>query len=459
MSKLEDLRAEREKVKEEGLKLADEFDSDNPETVDALRTSAQALGDLNEKIKVEEENEERKTLFRTAKEEDDKARAAARPSIYPNKQETTEVPEVFSPGEAYVRSEAYKAWLDVFPSGGPTAEGIRHQGLAQDVGGFRSALGLRTATERFYGRITPSSMRALVTSADASAGTLVQSDRRGLLETGLTRPLTIRDLVTVIPVTTDTIEYVKEVSRTLNAAPVAEATSVATGFGVPTDVTVGTGTVSMVKPEGGLTFTTVTDHVKTIAEWIPATSRILADAGGLRAYIDAYLTQDIAEELEDQIVAGSGGGEDFLGILNTPSIGTSPTPGGTDTILDTVRTGMTQLYVDARVRASALVVSPADSEKIERVKDSQDRYLGAGPFASQFTTVWGVPVVQSMAIPDGTGLLGDFSRAILFDRETVRISVGTANDDFLRNIVRILAEMRAGFGVLRPKAFNLITVP
>jgi hypothetical protein len=33
--------------------------------------------------------------------------------------------------------------------------------------------------------------------------------------------------------------------------------------------------------------------------------------------------------------------------------------------------------------------------------------------------------------------------------------VGTAGDDFIRNIVWVLAEMRAGFGVLRPRAFAI----
>jgi hypothetical protein len=42
---------------------------------------------------------------------------------------------------------------------------------------------------------------------------------------------------------------------------------------------------------------------------------------------------------------------------------------------------------------------------------------------------------------------------VLFDRESVAISVGTAGDDFIRNIVRVLGELRAGFTVARVKAF------
>ncbi len=68
-------------------------------------------------------------------------------------------------------------------------------------------------------------------------------------------------------------------------------------------------------------------------------------------------------------------------------------------------------------------------------------------------TLWGVSVVESEAVPAGTALVGDFRRALLFDHESSAISVGTVGDDFIRNIVRILCEARAAFGIFRPKAF------
>ena len=50
----------------------------------------------------------------------------------------------------------------------------------------------------------------------------------------------------------------------------------------------------------------------------------------------------------------------------------------------------------------------------------------------------------SQANPAGTALVGDFRRAVLFDRESATISVGTVNDDFIRNLIRVLGELRAG---------------
>ena len=59
---------------------------------------------------------------------------------------------------------------------------------------------------------------------------------------------------------------------------------------------------------------------------------------------------------------------------------------------------------------------------------------------------WSPPV----QVPGGMRALG---KAVLFDREDVKISVGTVGDDFIRNIVRVLGELRAGFAVVRPSAF------
>ena len=67
------------------------------------------------------------------------------------------------------------------------------------------------------------------------------------------------------------------------------------------------------KPEGGIVFAKVTEAVRTIALWVPATTRVVADVPQLRTYIDEYLGADIQTELEDLIVAGDGIGENFTG--------------------------------------------------------------------------------------------------------------------------------------------------
>jgi len=80
------------------------------------------------------------------------------------------------------------------------------------------------------------------------------------------------------------------------------------------------------------------------------------------------------------------------------------------------------------------------------------------PSLSGATTMWGLPVVESEAMPAGTGLVGDFVQgSTLFDREQAAIRVGLINDQFIRNMQTILAELRAAFVVWRPTAFTKVT--
>src|SRR5918996_1735225 len=108
-----------------------------------------------------------------------------------------------------VDSDAYKRWMGAFPNGAPAQR--------MDAWSEPIPVSLRIGTRR------DSALRTLVTSADTSAGDLVRPDYRGLLEPGLVRPLTLSQLVTIIPTSSDIVEYTKELSRVAAAAPTAEA--------------------------------------------------------------------------------------------------------------------------------------------------------------------------------------------------------------------------------------------
>ncbi|MEX0754118.1 MAG: phage major capsid protein [Actinomycetota bacterium] len=327
-----------------------------------------------------------------------------------------------SPGKKFASSPAFKAWMGRFPSGGPATPGSYQSDPVSIPHGFR----------------------ALVTSADASAGTMVPIDQRGLMEPGLVREIKVPQLLSVIPTSSDTIEYVKEEARVSAAAPVAEATGV-------------TGT-SGLKPEGGVSFAKETVVVRTFAVWIPCTTRILKDATGLRAYVDRVLRDDLSMELEDQVLAGAGTGENFLGILNHPDILSTGPPGAGESVLHVLRNAIRQIKVNGKTSPTAVVMHPADGESLDliEVNSEENHFVGSGPYGPVQRSVWGLPVVESEAIAEGIALVGDFTRAALFDRESFQIAVGTVGDQLIRNLVTILAETRAGFAVIRPKAFAAV---
>lgn len=301
----------------------------------------------------------------------------------------------------------------------------------------------------------PMGVKALITgTSDTSGGAFVNTDVQNILELLGRRELTLRDLISVRQTESDTVEYVRQTALMSSAAPVAEATSAAAPTAPEAAGALVLNAGGGYKPEGSIAFEKVTATVKTIAEWVPATKRGLADASQLRGLIDDELRADLAEEEEDQILNGSGSGENLPGILNTSGI---QTQAWVTDLLTTIRKAKTKARVVGRVRPNAILLNPEDVERLDLLKATggDEQFYGPGPFASAgVQTVWGMPYVESEAIAAGVGLVGDFKKAVVWDREQASITATDSHADFfIRNLVAILGEQREAFGVTQPKAF------
>lgn len=330
-------------------------------------------------------------------------------------------------GDRFVENPAFKAWHDGLGPNGripDTAKGITSPPL--HFGGFKD----------------------LITGgSDTSGGALVDNDWRGLLDLGTDqRPLTAANLITGGTTTSDVVEYARVTGFTNNAAIVPEAEGTSAGDA--------SGDVAGTKPESDLALEKVTTNVGTLAHWIPATKRALSDAGQIRTLIDNFLRYGLLEELEDQIVNGDGTGDNFEGILNVS--GTQPQAWDTD-ILVTTRKARTKVRTVGRTSPTAYLLNPADNEEIDLTKDDNGGFYFGGPAGMGVQTLWGLPRVECEAVPEGTGIVGNFRMAVLWDREAASIMASDSHADFfVRNLVAILAEMRAAFGIIRPSAFVII---
>lgn len=290
---------------------------------------------------------------------------------------------------------------------------------------------------------------AIVTSGASSGGALSVPDQAGIFDPGtFQRELTIRDIITTGTTDSDVVEYVRVASQTNNAAPVAEADSL--------DATDLTG----MKAWSDLTLQRVSEVVRNIAHAVAATTRTLSDNGQLKTIVDSFLRYGLAEALEEQIISGDGTGENFRGILDYVGDVTTPlTEQAWDTdLLTTTRKARTKVRTVGRGRPTFYLFNPADWERIDLLMTTGgggSNYRQAGELTAP--RLWGVPVVESEAVPAGTGIVGDGRMAVLWDRQqtTIQASSGYMNF-FMKNMVAVLAELRAAFGVIRPQAFVAI---
>lgn len=319
---------------------------------------------------------------------------------------------------------------------------------------FKNADGSIHIPDRASVKSDPIKLKSLFTGGSGtSAGAFVVPEQTGIIEMLGRRTLTMRDLISVRRTSSDTVEYVRQTAHTNAAAAVPEAQSAA-----PIDGTTVTNVTGGLKPEGSWTFERVSTSVKTIAEWVPVTKRALADAAQLEDLIRDELEADLAEAEENQILNGDGVGENLTGILNTSGIQTQAFD--TD-IFTSVRKAVTKARVVGRVVPNGVVLNPVDVERVDLARENgtTGRFLGAGPFTMGPRTLWGLPIVESEAIPEKTGLVGDFAKAVLWDREDATVTFSDSHADFfVRNLVAALGEERVAFGTTRPTAMVETTV-
>ena len=232
------------------------------------------------------------------------------------------------------------------------------------------------------------------------------------------------------------IEYVQETGFTNNAGMVAEGT---------------------LKPQSDLKFALKNAPVRKIAHWFLASAEILSDAPGLKSIIDARLNYGLAYVEDVQMLKGDGTGQNLLGVV--PQATAYAVPAGvtgyaTPSPIDKLR--IAQLHVAlALYPADGQVLHPIDWAVIELQKDGQGRYLIGNPQGTLSPTLWGLPVVTTMAQTAGRFTLGAWKTAAqLFDREQSGVLVSTEDgDNFRRNMVTILGEERLAMTVYRPEAF------
>ena len=295
----------------------------------------------------------------------------------------------------------------------------------------------------------PIEKKAVITGlSDTLGGAFVQTDMTGIYE-GIGRaPLSILDLISKRQTGSDLVEFVRQTAQVTQAAPVLEALSAAG----PTNVA-GVLTYDAdggYKPEGTMAFAKVIAPVETISVWVPVTKRAMADASQLRGIINQELRDALMAKLESQVLIGTGVSPQLSGVANT--IGILTQAFGVD-IFTTTRKAITNLAVNGLDRPTGFVLAPADWETVELA------LFTAAPYLPYQQVLHRVPVVENYGLTAGTGYLANWSKAVLWDRQQATISMTDSHADFfVRNLLAVLGELRAAFGVVKPKSFVKMTL-
>lgn len=350
-----------------------------------------------------------------------------------------------SVGQRFAESDQIKHWLSV---GGRRSEPVDAESFFH-----RDA-----ATLQHTETMSPEEQRALVNTGSLPGQYIrpeyVPGFFRGDDLTGSIRSALINGQTT-----SDAIVFYRETAFTNNAAEVAEATAT-------------TGT-SGLKPESALAFEEDTAAVKTIAHWIPITRQALQDAPQLRTYVEQRLLDGLKLREDAQLLNGDGVGPNILGLTqhtgvqaldDTPTTGhfvTNPVAdaGGRNENFNRVLRGKTMVRFVGRTQADFAVFHPVDLERFLTTTEAGGKYFGAGPFSgASIPNLWGLTIIESEHQAEGEVVVGDGRAAAVWDRMQAQILIDTIDQQFIRNMLTLLAEERLALTVYRPQAFAVVTL-
>jgi HK97 family phage major capsid protein len=225
------------------------------------------------------------------------------------------------------------------------------------------------------------------------------------------------------------------------------------------------------KPQLDLTLARRQDNVTKIANVAKVTDEMFQDAPQFQGYLQNRMIFGVQRVEETQLLNGNGTPPNLQGILNRSGLATTVTTTATLTALKAIEgiyNQITALRSTSFIEPDAIVIHPTDWQTIRLGKDSQNQYYAGGPFTgaygnpspSNLDSLWGLKVVITTAIAQGTVLVGGFAEsAQIFRRQGITVEMTDSNvDDFVNNLITLRAEERLALAVYRPAGFGKVVL-
>lgn len=271
-----------------------------------------------------------------------------------------------------------------------------------------------------------------ITTADGSGGGLIFPTEEQEPVRMARRVLRVTDLIGRGATTSDVLKYVKQTLRTDAVAAIAEeGTYPASAFG----------------------YSKATAAVKKIGTITHISEETLADAPMLQSEIDGELRYLLDLEVEAQVLAGDGTGENLTGLI--PSATAFVAAGGlaNATRIDRLRLGILQVVLADYV-PDGIILNPTDWAAIDLLKDTTGRFVFGNPGAYGAPTLWGKPVVESNTQSVGEWLVGDLRMAAtLYDRGEAEVLISSEHGtNFIEDMLTMKARKRMALAVKRAAA-------
>lgn len=195
-------------------------------------------------------------------------------------------------------------------------------------------------------------------------------------------------------------------------------------------------------------------NVRKITSFIKTSKEALDDIPALAGEINGELLTLVNLKKDAQVLSGDGLSNNLNGVITQAQAftggdlaGTIVSPNNFDVLVAAITEIATAEVVTgepAGFMANYIVLNPVDIAAMKLTKSSTGEYVFPVTLPGQ-TSVMEIPVISNARMTSGDFLVMDSTKGNLRIREGVTLDIGYENDDFTKNLVTILAEMRLAF--------------
>mgnify|MGYP000846782802 CR=1 FL=1 len=183
--------------------------------------------------------------------------------------------------------------------------------------------------------------------------------------------------------------------------------------------------------------TLITQNCLTLAGYTKMSRQAVSDSNELKMAVETTLNRSVASALDVALVNGATG---FVGGFE--ALATAYTSLVYQSIVDAISEGVATMQV-AGFTPDAVVLNPVDWLAATVKKGvANDHYLSGDYLGKLPSEMRGLKVILSPSIDAGKAMLMDTSHSELLVVDGFAVEVAYSGDDFTRNLVSVLAEVR-----------------
>lgn len=201
----------------------------------------------------------------------------------------------------------------------------------------------------------------------------------------------------------------------------------------------------VLKPLASFDILVETSTAKKVAERFRVSTELLNDWPGMRSMIENEARFEVESHANEAVLTATASSTDPAGITTLASAFSLTTieAGAAPTYMDAIRAAIAQLQSLNFTDNIVAFVNPIDAANMDLSKSADDGHYLLPPFVSgNGMVVSGVSVIVDNNITVGNLLIGDMTKYKIDMLEDLVIRWGYDSDDFSKNLITMICEMR-----------------